>query len=153
MARVFIVTPSGGLFAVMYSVDQPVGVASPNRREDVLLVQFFLARNRDQDAAGRPGFIPPGRPPIVVDGVFGPTTAAHLTFFQTESNNRTAPRIRVDGRVDPLEGKLLGSHTASLLTMAVLNFEYLNRQGKGFHSNISIDPLFPAGLKSSLFMA
>jgi len=154
MARVFIVTPRGGLFTVMYSVDQPVGVGLPNRKDDVLLVQFFLARAREQDARGNPGFVPPGQREITIDGTFGPITAAHIKFLQTETNQRTASgRVLADGRVDPLGGKLLGQRTSSLLTMAVLNFEYLNRQGTGFHANISIDPLFPVDLKPSLFMS
>jgi len=151
MAWVFIVTPSGGLLSVIYSVGQSVGLGGANVRDDVLLVQFFLSVLRQQDARGNSGFLPPGDPPLIIDGAFGQKTANAIRFFQEESNRR-AGRIKADQRIDPLKGGLLGSLTGSLLSMALLNFEYLNRQGKGFHSNISFDPLFPSGLRKVLFM-
>ena len=95
MARVFLVTPSGGTFTVLYSVDQVVGVGGLNRRDDILLVQFFLQVARDDDARGNSGFIPPGEAPINIDGIFGRNTAAHIKFFQEESLRRVG-----DGRVE-----------------------------------------------------
>ena len=155
MARVFLPTVRASGIAVMYSVDQAVGFGGANRRDDVLLVQFFLLIARDSDARGNQGFTPPGQQTIKTDGVFGPETAAYIKFFQEDTDRRVSVGgvFVADGRIDPLDGKLRGSQRGGLLTMASLNFEYLNRQGTGFHSNISIDPRFPIGLKKSLFIS
>jgi hypothetical protein len=136
----------------MYSVDQPVGNGGVNRRDDVLLVQFFLRVAQEEDkASGGDRFQPPGERPITIDGAFGRQTANYIKFFQEESNRR-AGGIRADQRIDPMNGSLRGSGSGSLFTMAALNFDYFDRQGKGFHSNISIDFRFPNELRKSLFI-
>ena len=80
MARVLLPTVRASGIAVMYSVDQAVGSGGANRRDDVLLVQFFLLIARDSDARGNQGFTPPGQQTIKTDGVFGPETAAYIKF-------------------------------------------------------------------------
>jgi len=149
MSRVFKV-PSSTTFTVFYSVDSAVGTGCPNVRDDVLLVQFFLLRMMDDDVKGNGGFIPPSEQPITIDGTFGRQTATYIKFFQQETIRRTVGPS--DNRVDPMKGNLRSPTGGFLYTMTSFNFEYFNRQGSGFHANISIDPLFPAELKKHLFV-
>lgn len=152
MARTYLNSPRNSDLLVIYSVDQRVGPGCPNKRDDVMLVQFFLKVAREDAFTGKsPGFIPPKVNPIEPDGMFGPITAAHIKFFQQEINERTVPnRIKVDGVVDPLDGHLTVKGSGPLYTIAALNFEYINRQGRGFHGNIAVDPQFPKELRKSL---
>jgi len=63
MARVYITT---GTITVCYTIDGAVGVGCPNKRDDVLLVQFFLKVISEGPAAGR--YRPPNKGPITCDG-------------------------------------------------------------------------------------
>ncbi|HRH43438.1 MAG TPA: hypothetical protein PKY82_17540 [Pyrinomonadaceae bacterium] len=153
MARVLIVKPTGGLFTVLYTVEKVVGIGGFNSRDDVFLVQFFLRVAMEEDKArGGDRFLPPGERPISIDGSFGRQTASYIKFFQEEGNRRAGLSPVSSQRIDPFTGSFRGLKTGSLLTIAALNFDYMERQGKGFHSNISLDPRFPNDLKKSLFV-
>ena len=96
MARVFLPTVRASGIAVMYSVDQAVGFGGANRRDDVLLVQFFLLIARDSDARGNQGFTPPGQQTIKTDGVFGPETAC---VYRKLKLGRSGGEVRQGWRV------------------------------------------------------
>jgi hypothetical protein len=139
---------------VIYSVEQAVGIGSPNQREDVLLVQFFLRTLQDPGGGGAP-FVPPGESaPLAIDGVFGKHTAAHIKFFQEEDSRRNPGSTLVkDQRIDPVKrGKVTGAITGKLLTITSLNIQYAQRKGKSLHNNINQDPLFPPELTSAFFL-
>ncbi|MEP7364309.1 MAG: hypothetical protein ABI972_13730 [Acidobacteriota bacterium] len=139
---------------VIYSVEQAVGIGSPNLREDVLLVQFLLRILREPGGGGRP-FIPPGETaPLAIDGVFGKHTAAHIKFFQEEDTRRNPDSgLVLDQRVDPVKkGRVTGAITGKLLTITSLNIQFAQRKGKSIHNNINQDPLFPQELTSAFFL-
>ena len=71
MARVYLVT---GTLKLVYTVDQAVGNGCLNKRDDTLLVQFFLKVVSEGPA--KSDFTPPGRGPIATDGIWGPTSQA-----------------------------------------------------------------------------
>jgi hypothetical protein len=62
MARIYLVQnqPADYWTKVFYTVDQAVGPGCPNRRDDVLLVQYFLRVARD-DAPGFLAIVRPAR--------------------------------------------------------------------------------------------
>jgi hypothetical protein len=154
MARVYLIKkPKPNSLRLAYTVDQAVGQGCPNRRDDVLLVQFFL-KVAMEDATGSPGYRPPGEKPITVDGTCGRQTVAYIKFFQEEGNRRN-PGIptTTDQRVDPvLSGTTKGALAGTFYTILALNVIYKERRGD-LHLNISDDPLFPAELTKSLFIS
>jgi len=75
-----------------------VGTNAPNKRDDVLLVQYFLKRiyeKPEDQQLSRPST------PMVVDGYFGPTTRNWILMFQRDYESYCAP-VFADGRVDPV---------------------------------------------------
>lgn len=83
MAHVLLLSPPTPLMRVLYGIDLPVGTGKANRRDDVLLVQFFLKSiSRTTDSVTKESYSPPGQSPLQVDGVFGPRTAAYLKHFE-----------------------------------------------------------------------
>jgi hypothetical protein len=158
MARVYLFTNPNRM-KLVYSVDQPVGPGCPNRRDDVLLVQFLLRVAMEDNPPKNVGYRPPDERPITVDGLFGRQTAAYIRYFQEEDGRRVqqgqfqfAPAT--DGRIDPVaSGTAFGAHSKTLYTIVDLNIVYVNRHGTQLHENISRDPLFPKELTKSLFLA
>ena len=155
MARVFIVrNNTREPMDVLYSVDLAVGTGSPNQRDDVLLIQFFLQVLREP-GRGFAGIVPPGETaPLAIDGRFGNHTAAHIKFFQEEDSRRNpGSGLVTDRRIDPVKaGNIRGSISGKLLTITSLNIQYVQRKGKSLHNNTNQDPLFPPQLTSSLFL-
>jgi peptidoglycan hydrolase-like protein with peptidoglycan-binding domain len=91
----------------IYNVSYAVGPNCPNQREDVELVQTLL------QFTSRVFPLAPGG--LVVDGLFGPITAACIANFQ-----RFGPFMAQDGRVDRARGTL-GSVSGRFYTIAWLN--------------------------------
>ncbi len=91
----------------IYNVDYAVGPGGPNAREDVELVQTLLRIAYKGIGSG------PGN--LVVDGLFGPVTAAYIVHFQ-----KLAPFVVQDGRIDKARG-ILGSASNRFYTIAWLN--------------------------------
>jgi hypothetical protein len=154
MPRALLNTTTGSRVPVIYTVESVVGIGGANKREDVLLVQFFLRVAMDETKGlGREDrFLPPGENPISIDGRFGKQTAAYIKFFQEESSDRIGLPSRGDSRVEPFAGIFRGVNTGKLMTIVALNFDHLERRGTGFHSNLSIDSRFPTELKKFLFV-
>lgn len=154
MPRALINTTSGSKVPVIYTVESAVGIGAANKREDVLLVQFFLRiAMEERKIFGREDrFLPPGEKPISIDGRFGRQTAAYIKFFQDETSKLSGFPGRGDSRVDPFAGVFRGVNTGKLLTIVALNFDHLERRGTGFHSSLVFDPRFPIELKKFLYV-
>ena len=106
---------------LFYSVSAAVGPGAPNRREDVLLVQYLL-----RESFKGPGFLAhpfPG-PPLVVDGVASPNLFAAIVHFQRVARLR-GRTIATDGRVDaPVGEQMRGSISQTQYTIIFLNSAY-----------------------------
>jgi len=147
LARVYLVT---GLLKLVYTIDQAVGSGCPNKRDDVLLVQFFL--KVISEGPERTLFTPLGRGPIGTDGIWGPTSQAYLDKFITvnSSQNPDSPLTK-DGRVDPVVGgKITGSISGHVYTILALNTSCKGVRGLPALLDITTDPLFPKDLRPSL---
>jgi hypothetical protein len=146
MPRVFQVKSSDPKIQLAYAVEQAVGVGCPNSRADVLLVQHLLAIAWIEIPTSK-GFRPPGETtPLKVDGIFGPTTARFIKFFQEEAWRRGA-NCAQDSRVDPVvTGKSTGSISDTFYTILAVNAARYNRQA-GNMNDISLDSGFPAELR------
>jgi hypothetical protein len=110
-------------YGYFYNVDEAVGPNAPNRRDDVLLVQYFLkvAYDHAHDLK-RPLVPPPGRP-LVVDGIAGLTTFQWISHFQNEAKPR-GNRIATDGQVDKARGLVFATLSKTQYTITFLNDLY-----------------------------
>ena len=119
MARVSLVQTSQGP-RNFYNVDGPVGPGGLNKREDVLLVQYFL-----NAAFETPKFADsPFTGDMKNDGVPDQTTFAAILHFQTVMK-RKGSTIATDGRVDPPTGEQIrGSISNTQYTILFLNLAY-----------------------------
>jgi hypothetical protein len=155
MARVYLVSNHSRL-KLSYTVDAAVGPGCPNRRDDVLLVQFLL-RVAMEDIPGRPGsgYRPPGQAPIAIDGLYGPMTLAYIQYFEEEGNRRNPTnQVTTDHRIDPVVGgQPGGSLSQRLYKILALNLLYLDRRSLAVHADIKTDPLCPAELVTSLYIS
>jgi hypothetical protein len=148
MARVYII--AGGAISICYTIDAAVGAGCPNKKDDVLLVQFFLKVISEGPAADR--YRPPNQKPITCDGLWGPNSQAYLNRYIAANSaaNPNSP-LKQDGRVDPVvNGKATGSRTGTLYTILALNDTYSKVRGPAALSDITTDQLFPAPLRPSL---
>lgn len=150
MPRLFKVRSTPDVTAA-YAVDAPVGTGCANNRADVLLVQHLL-RIAWNDAPSSKGFRPPGETkPLTVDGVWGPTSARFLKFFQEEAQRRGA-KVLLDQRVDPcVSGGAQGSISHTFYTALALNAARNSRQ-QGNQADIAQDPGFPAELDRYFYL-
>ncbi len=147
MARVYITSAD---LKILYTNDQAVGTGCPNRKDDVLLVQFFL--KVISEGPQKSQYAPAGRPPMKCDGLWGSNSQAYLNQYISANSaaNPGAP-LTADGRVDPVAGgKFLGSRTGNLYTILALNKSYSLVRGQAMFSDITTDGVFPPDLKSSL---
>jgi peptidoglycan hydrolase-like protein with peptidoglycan-binding domain len=151
MARVYLVKSADPKIKVAYTVEQAVGSGGANRREDVLLVQHLL-RIAWNDVPNSKGFRPPGETqPLKADGIYGPTTAKFIKFFQEEAVRRGA-NCANDGRVDPvMTGKPTGSISGTFYTILAMNAARNNRQIAN-QDDIALDPAFPGDLRKHLYI-
>jgi hypothetical protein len=85
-----------------YNVTMAVGPGCPNRRDDVMLVQYLL--NEVFTAPGRSDFNDFGNA-IAVDGLCGPITNGAIRKFQNMLR-RKGINIATDGRVDRARGRV-----------------------------------------------
>jgi hypothetical protein len=141
---------SGGYIAldyfynVSYAVG-PVGTA-PNRREDVLLVQYFLKNIAGTVVVG-PGWKrwepPKTAQPLLVDGWMGSVTAAWIKSYQD-----SLKLLYKDGRVDRALG-VWTSITQTMYTIVLLNHHFQNAQFEKFKS-LEDDVDAPAELRSAI---
>src|SRR5262245_18713562 len=85
-------TNDGGNF---YNVNFAVAARAPNKRDDVLLVQWLLHRAYTD----HPRLLPPEAGGIAIDGFLGRQTITWMTAFQRDVRRLAQPCV-VDGRVD-----------------------------------------------------
>ena len=132
---------------VVVSVDHAVGPKGPNRRPDVLLVQFML-RVVDQ-TEGRNNWIRVRRgKPLVVDGQYGEITASYIALFQEQFPKY---RLAQDGRIDPfVNGSWYGPRSGVFMTMAALNMAYMEALGDDAILAIPHHGWFPRELRPQM---
>jgi len=129
----------------IYNIDASVGPSSPNRRDDVLLVQYFLKSINDQRSLFTPPFtaLPLAAQEVLkVDGIAGPVTFRAIRHFQDQAVAR-GRAVTPDGRVDK------ATRTNAVNTMSVLNnFFFIIRRND--FKNIALATDCPPELKNSL---
>ena len=133
----------------VYVVDHSVGESGANKREDVLLVQFFLKAIM-QDAMGKIGYRPPNERPVTVDGNCGPQTIRYIKYYQEENSKRniaTVAPLKVDGRVD-----VYGSGSVQEYTITALNSTYRARVEPGMYLDLRKHGDFPKMISDSFFI-
>ena len=104
---------SMGGWGHFYNLDQAVGMNAPNKRTDVLLVQFLLRTNLDGDPSAK------GFPALSVDGVFGLATLHWILNMQLKHANGN-PAAIVDGKVHPARD-LFNRHGTDFYHLLLLN--------------------------------
>src|SRR5438128_12432047 len=101
MVHVLVLSPSTAIMRVFYGIDLAVGVRGANRRDDVMLVQFFLKSiSKTNDSVTKESYMPPGQAPLGVDGLYGPRTAAYLKHFEavlSRASSGAAMQLWQDG--------------------------------------------------------
>lgn len=134
-----------------WAVSSSVGYACRNKKEDVLLVQFFLNKIMDDirseiDADGAPSKMKiPKR--LVPDGDFGGKTWGAIKWFQSEV---ISPPMVADGMVSAADGTAsLTPKNKRFYTIYVLNNMYCYYNHHHF-KDLRSDPDLPSLLCTSL---
>lgn len=141
----------------VYFINNAVGQGRANRRDDVLLVQFFLkALSKRSEVESGESYQPPGQREIQVDGVCGTTTITFIRHFQGVINRAAKESVFrpwQDGVVDPVPpGGMFGTVHGGVYTMISLNTAYSSLYGKDAHSRIFSDPFLPQELAAAFFI-
>jgi hypothetical protein len=170
MARVMLMPKGMAEFGHVYVTDEEVGAGRVNRRDDVLLVQFFLAAlssdllrsgNRSFNYTNKRGvdfnYTVPNHRPLQVDGTCGNETVAYIKHFQAEASKEAGIKPELvmvrDGVVTPIrKGQPWGARSGQVLSIVKLNSEYAGMFGKARLADITVDPFFPVELQSSFYM-
>jgi hypothetical protein len=129
----------------IYVVTHAVGRNATNKRDDVLLVQYFLKKIYD-----KPGKASLTRPttPMVVDGYFGTITRNWILMFQNDLK-RLGYSVWADGRVDPTTGDTRGTISKEIYTIFHLDNGFKFRYPE-IHANMANSPDVPGELRASL---
>lgn len=122
----------------------------PNKRDDVMLVQYLLKRVYQQGHRVQPPLNQTnGTAQLKVDGLYGPKTQRAITDFQLEMR-RKGQSIATDGCVDPERG----DSTTSSISKTGYTISWLNQYFWSLYpelaQNIALDPECPPELKQSL---
>ena len=141
MAYIKILKAESRFVRQVYYIDGAVGQGRANKRDDVMLVQFFLkaASKRIETVTGE-SYQPRGQPEIQVDGVCGATTIAFIRHFQGITD-RLAQNAQLrpwqDGAVDAVpQGVMFGNIHGGVYTMISLNITYSSLYGKTHRQSI-----------------
>jgi hypothetical protein len=157
MVHVLILSPPSSIMRVFYGIDLAVGGRGANRRDDVMLVQFFLKSvSRTTDSITKESYLPPGEAPLQVDGLYGPRTAAYFRHFAgvlSRASQGTAMQLWQDGAIDAKPpGINVGPVHGRVYAIIRLNTSYADNFGIDRHSAIDKDPDFPRELRPKLFV-
>jgi hypothetical protein len=157
MVHVLILSPPTTFMRVFYGIDLAVGARGANRRDDVMLVQFFLKSvARTNDSITKESYTPPGQAVLQVDGIYGPRTAAYINHFEavlSRASQGAAMQLWQDGVVDPKPpGINVGPVHGRVYAIIRLNTSYADNFGVDRHSAIDKDPDFPRDLRPKLFV-
>jgi peptidoglycan hydrolase-like protein with peptidoglycan-binding domain len=128
----------------------------PNKRDDVMLVQYLLKRVYEQGHNCNPqlGGNTWGDPHVSIaglkiDGLYGPRTASAIQQFQLELR-RNGNSIATDGRVDPE----IGEEATSSISKTGYTISWLNKYFWVLYPtlapDITLDPECPAELKQAI---
>ncbi len=144
MARLLLFPP-GGRNQFFYNVDLTVGPGSPNRRDDVLLVQFFIKSVFDNTSRFNPPFAPlplqPGRV-FKVDGIAGPITFGAIKHYQATLAAQGTLMLDKD-RVER------AGRGTGITTILFLNRDFKSVRGNDFN-NIGMAADCPLDLKDAV---
>lgn len=128
---------------VAFLVNSGVGRSQANRREDTLLVQFFLNRIWNRAEKGE-AYGVPGKPPLPIDGVCGANTIAAIQRFQTLYYGAYGDVTIKDGIVHPTPaGRTHGPVHKQTYTILALNLMFATEYGQEKHILILNEPNFP----------
>ncbi len=122
----------------------------PNRKDDVMLVQYLLKRVYQQGHNAQPPLNQQnGTAQLKIDGLYGPKTQRAIEQFQLEMR-RNGRNIATDGCVDPE----LGDSSTASISQTGYTISWLNKYFWVLYPelamNISADPECPMELKQSL---
>src|SRR3712207_5364224 len=123
MAYVRLLANPNRLLRCAYFVDHAVGAGRPNRRDDVLLIQFLLKSiAKRKDSVSGESYTPPGAQPLSIDGICGRQTVAYIKHFQgVISRVPNAGGLWQDGIVHPVPpGGTVGPRHGLTYTMIVI---------------------------------
>jgi hypothetical protein len=115
MAHLLAPQPSNPDLPVFFNVDSQVGAPpAPNKREDVLLVQFAFKVNSDNATKASPRLLAAAKA-VKVTGTVDQETITAIRVLQEELAKGTV----VDGRVSPAKGGY--SYGSGMWTIVILN--------------------------------
>jgi len=122
----------------------------PNKRDDVMLVQYLLKRVYQKGFSCNPQLNPAsGAALLKVDGLYGPETAGAIEQFQLEMR-RGGRNVATDGCVDSeLGDDAISSISKTVYMISLLN-EYFWSLYPLLAPDLSIDPECPPELRQSL---
>jgi hypothetical protein len=120
LARVDLLqTPA--LFHLFYNVDAAVGKNAPNRKDDVLLVQYLL---KNASTLGFPKVFQWSVLNYPLAGVWDRNWQSLLEVY-TDTEIGAGNKMVADGRVDPVSGgRVTGAVHHRQFTIVVLNLRY-----------------------------
>jgi hypothetical protein len=157
MVHVLLLSPPTPMMRVFYGIDLAVGASRANRRDDVMLVQFFLkSLSRTIDSETKESYTPSGQAMLQVDGIYGPRTAAYVKHFEavlSRASQGAAMQLWQDGVIDSKPpGTNVGPIHGRVYAIIRLNTSYAASFGIDRHSAIDKDPDFPRELRPKLFI-
>ncbi len=121
----------------------------PNKRDDVMLVQYLLKRVYQQAQNCNPPLKATGTARLKIDGLYGPQTQGAIEHFQLEMR-RNGRSIATDGCVDTERGDSATSSVSQTgYTISWLN-KYFWVLYPALAPDISVDPECPPELKMAL---
>ena len=126
---------NGGATAMtkFYNVTDAVGAGTPNRKLDVMLVQYFLKRIYEHPEYAPA--MPQGK--MVVDGVCGPITKNWILKFQLDANEEFGG-VALDRRVDRARGGAAGQKKGTIsgtfYTVLFMNDAFNDRYPQEFNN-------------------
>jgi hypothetical protein len=160
MARVMLLAPGQSSYSIIFVNDEAVGRGCPNRRDDVLLIQFMLgmlAAINSRFEFGEVDFAPTGFPrTLKMDGICGPHTIASIKNFQRMGSLKkqgTALAMIMDGIVNPVRaGQPWTPLGSNVLTIVRMNHEYYQMMGPGSLTDVGALVNMPKELRYKLWM-
>ena len=145
MAFVFFFDVNGVQHKI-YNVNMAVGKSAPNRKDDVMLVQYMLKRIYEKPVYEKATFSKQ-QSAMVVDGFVGPITMQWIGRFQMDIRDGWGCSIVVDRRVDRAPGGTGPEYT----------IDYINYAFKGhypeIHANMPVHPDVPAEIRAALLLS
>ncbi|MGB6941963.1 MAG: hypothetical protein WBE37_06190 [Bryobacteraceae bacterium] len=150
--------PNVAKLPFIYNLDDAVGIGSPNKRLDVMMVQVFLQRwdtiffwtgSRDV-VIQRPAYRPEGALPP--NGAFDNRTLAWIFWYQLYTFGGLNQASLISGKVTPAAAdgsSLLGIHTLLYLEGQMLD-EDSGELKRNWFFDLSTDPNVPRDLVDAL---